>query len=304
MGKDSGPDPQRSLFINGLRRSVTADQVTAAFARFGGVAGVNLVTKKATGKVTGYAFVHFASPGSAAQALEYLNETRVQVEGHLLAPISQGRPLVADVVRSQADPNHVPSKLAATRKKRPVNLITENPLPGKSPVLRPQPPARPLTSLIAPPPPIGVNSPPTTAPVTIEKSWADEESLAPLIYQGTPQAEDELAMKAAGTDFSSLINKAFPRQVFPCVGTRHSLTKSGESLEVPFHSLMGIVMCSGQAWLEVVQPPNKQNRSGTVVSHILSAGTLVRVNLSCYPKPSIVLHWYGAPAALVVSSRS
>lgn len=62
------------LYVGNLSYTTTADALQAAFAAFGTVVSVNLITDKFTGKSKGFAFVEFDSEESANKAIEAMNQ--------------------------------------------------------------------------------------------------------------------------------------------------------------------------------------------------------------------------------------
>lgn len=61
------------LFIGNLDRSVTSTDLEQLFSRHGRVQRAQVVLDKATGASKGFAFVSFATPEEAAQAISQLN---------------------------------------------------------------------------------------------------------------------------------------------------------------------------------------------------------------------------------------
>ncbi len=58
------------LFVGNLNYKTTSDQIQTLFAEAGEVVEVIVPTDRATGRPRGFAFVEFATPGEAADAME------------------------------------------------------------------------------------------------------------------------------------------------------------------------------------------------------------------------------------------
>lgn len=63
-----------NIYVGNLAFGTTADELRSAFAAFGSVTNVSLITDKFTGKSKGFAFVEMADDTQAKQAIEGLNE--------------------------------------------------------------------------------------------------------------------------------------------------------------------------------------------------------------------------------------
>jgi cold-inducible RNA-binding protein len=61
------------LFVGNLSFNTTENDLQDAFAAFGSVNQVNLMTDRATGRSRGFAFVTMSSPDEANQAIEGMN---------------------------------------------------------------------------------------------------------------------------------------------------------------------------------------------------------------------------------------
>jgi RNA recognition motif-containing protein len=62
-----------NIFVGNLSFSTTQDDLQAAFARFGSVERVNIVTDRDTGQARGFAFVEMTDRGEAEKAISQLN---------------------------------------------------------------------------------------------------------------------------------------------------------------------------------------------------------------------------------------
>ena len=62
-----------NIFVGNLSFSTTQDDLQAAFARFGTVERVNIVTDRDTGQARGFAFVEMTDRGEAEKAISQLN---------------------------------------------------------------------------------------------------------------------------------------------------------------------------------------------------------------------------------------
>ncbi len=61
------------LFVGNLDSKVTENGLQNAFAAYGTVVEVNLVTDRATGRTRGFAFVTMSSPQEARKAIDGMN---------------------------------------------------------------------------------------------------------------------------------------------------------------------------------------------------------------------------------------
>lgn len=64
-----------NIYVGNLPYGATEDELKSAFAAFGEVNSVNLITDKMTGQSKGFAFVEMADNASADAAIKGLNET-------------------------------------------------------------------------------------------------------------------------------------------------------------------------------------------------------------------------------------
>jgi RNA recognition motif-containing protein len=64
-----------NIYVGNLPYGATEDELRTAFAAFGDVTSVNLITDKFTGQSKGFAFVEMADNASADAAIKGLNGT-------------------------------------------------------------------------------------------------------------------------------------------------------------------------------------------------------------------------------------
>ena len=64
-----------NIYVGNLPYSATEEELRAAFAAFGDVTSVNVITDKFSGQSKGFAFVEMADNASAENAIKALNET-------------------------------------------------------------------------------------------------------------------------------------------------------------------------------------------------------------------------------------
>jgi len=64
-----------NIYVGNLPYSATEEELRAAFAAFGDVSSVNLITDKFSGQSKGFAFVEMPDNASADAAIKALNET-------------------------------------------------------------------------------------------------------------------------------------------------------------------------------------------------------------------------------------
>jgi cold-inducible RNA-binding protein len=62
-----------NIFVGNLSYQTTQDDLHAAFAPYGSVERVNLVTDRDTGQPRGFAFVEMTDPAAAQTAIAHLN---------------------------------------------------------------------------------------------------------------------------------------------------------------------------------------------------------------------------------------
>ncbi len=62
-----------NIFVGNLSYQTTQDDLQAAFAQFGAVERVNIVTDRDTGQPRGFAFVEMTDKSAAEQAISQLN---------------------------------------------------------------------------------------------------------------------------------------------------------------------------------------------------------------------------------------
>ena len=63
----------KNIYIGNLNYDTTEDTLRAAFAAYGEVTSVNIVTDRYTGRPRGFAFVEMESDNAAAEAIGALN---------------------------------------------------------------------------------------------------------------------------------------------------------------------------------------------------------------------------------------
>ena len=61
------------LFVGNLSFSTTEEALAAAFAEFGEVVDVKLMTERETGRSRGFGFVELSTPEAASKAIEQMN---------------------------------------------------------------------------------------------------------------------------------------------------------------------------------------------------------------------------------------
>lgn len=62
-----------SIYVGNLSFDATEDDIRQAFAQFGNVASVNLITDRETGRPRGFAFVEMPDGAQAKEAIEKVN---------------------------------------------------------------------------------------------------------------------------------------------------------------------------------------------------------------------------------------
>jgi cold-inducible RNA-binding protein len=85
----------KSLYIGNLDSSTTEQELRAAFAVYGDVQTVSMITDRATGQPRGFAFVEMESAKEAQEALLALNGSSL---GGTTLTVNEARP---KVVRSR-----------------------------------------------------------------------------------------------------------------------------------------------------------------------------------------------------------
>jgi RNA recognition motif-containing protein len=63
----------KKLYVGNLPFSATEDELRAAFERHGGVASVNMITDRETGRSRGFAFVEMDEASAAEEAMRALD---------------------------------------------------------------------------------------------------------------------------------------------------------------------------------------------------------------------------------------
>ena len=64
-----------NIYVGNLPYSASEDELRTAFAAFGDVSSVNVITDKFTGQSKGFAFVEMADNSAADAAIKALNDT-------------------------------------------------------------------------------------------------------------------------------------------------------------------------------------------------------------------------------------
>lgn len=64
-----------NIYVGNLPFSATEDELRSAFAAYGEVSSVNLITDRDTGQSKGFAFVEMAENSAADSAIKGLNDT-------------------------------------------------------------------------------------------------------------------------------------------------------------------------------------------------------------------------------------
>jgi RNA recognition motif-containing protein len=63
----------KKIYVGNMNYDTTEDELREAFAAYGSVASVNIITDRYTGRAKGFAFVEMSSEEEAAQAIAGLN---------------------------------------------------------------------------------------------------------------------------------------------------------------------------------------------------------------------------------------
>lgn len=66
-----------SIYVGNLSYDATEEDLREAFAQFGEVSAVNIITDRETGKPRGFAFVEMSDAAAAANAIQQLNLARI-----------------------------------------------------------------------------------------------------------------------------------------------------------------------------------------------------------------------------------
>jgi RNA recognition motif-containing protein len=72
----------KKIYVGNMNYDTTEDELRAAFAEYGDVTSVNIITDRYTGRAKGFAFVEMSSAEEAAQAIAGLNNK--EIGGRLL----------------------------------------------------------------------------------------------------------------------------------------------------------------------------------------------------------------------------
>lgn len=67
-----------NIFVGNLSYQVTQDELHTAFAQYGNVERVNIITDRGTGQPRGFAFVEMSDPAEAEAAISRLNGTQLR----------------------------------------------------------------------------------------------------------------------------------------------------------------------------------------------------------------------------------
>lgn len=78
-----------NIFVGNLSYQTTQDDLHAAFAQYGGVERVNIVTDRDTGQPRGFAFVEMSDSQAAQSAITHLNGS--ELNGRALN-VNEARP--------------------------------------------------------------------------------------------------------------------------------------------------------------------------------------------------------------------
>lgn len=66
-----------NLYVGNLSYNATEDDIRGAFAQFGEVAAVRIITDRETGRPRGFAFVEMADRAAGEKAIEGLNNAEI-----------------------------------------------------------------------------------------------------------------------------------------------------------------------------------------------------------------------------------
>jgi RNA recognition motif-containing protein len=81
-----------SIYVGNLSFKATEDEIRSAFAQFGDVASVNIITDRETGRSRGFAFVEMPDANQAREAIEKINLSEIA-----------GRKVTVNEARPKAD---------------------------------------------------------------------------------------------------------------------------------------------------------------------------------------------------------
>jgi RNA recognition motif-containing protein len=81
----------KKLYVGNLPFSATEDSLREAFARFGTVESVNIITDRDTGQSKGFGFIELSSKQEAAEAISKMNSA--EMDGRTLK-VSEALPQV------------------------------------------------------------------------------------------------------------------------------------------------------------------------------------------------------------------
>jgi len=90
----------KKLFVGNLPYSTTEADLEAAFAEYGELVSVKLITDRATGRSKGIAFVEYVNEADAKAAIEALHETEMDGRNMIVAaarpPVKRERSFGSD----------------------------------------------------------------------------------------------------------------------------------------------------------------------------------------------------------------
>ncbi len=86
-----------NIYVGNLPYSTTEDDLRNAFAEFGTVSSVNVITDKFSGQSKGFAFVEMSDNSEADAAIKGLNETMM---GNRSIKVNQAKPRAERPARS------------------------------------------------------------------------------------------------------------------------------------------------------------------------------------------------------------
>jgi RNA recognition motif-containing protein len=66
-----------NIFVSGLNYSMSSDELSQVFSRFGAVASAKVITDRATGRSRGFGFVEMESEDEARNAIAQLDQSDV-----------------------------------------------------------------------------------------------------------------------------------------------------------------------------------------------------------------------------------
>ena len=81
-----------NIYVGNLSYGATEEEIRQAFAQYGEVSSVNIITDRETGRSRGFAFVEMPNADEAKEAIKNLNETELA-----------GRAVTVNEARPRAD---------------------------------------------------------------------------------------------------------------------------------------------------------------------------------------------------------